>query len=441
MALEREKRRLPASHVISLKRRRRLAAAVASAQPAAALPTFQRVVVAPSQATPAPPPRPAPGHGPTPQANVATPQGATQGTAHAPLGQAGTVIDVQGLHKTYPDGTAAVKGVSFQVRRGEIFGFLGPNGAGKTTTMRILGTLLEASQGKASVLGFDVARQANRIKEKIGFAMQEVGMDDLATGREMLVLHAKLYGMSGREAKARAEELLRTFDLAEHADRRVVRFSGGMQRRLDLAVSLVHTPEVLFLDEPSTGLDPKSRTDLWAVLRRLRREHGITVLMSTHYMEEADALCDRIAIIHKGRVAAIDTPERLKRSVGSDTLRIVLSGEPTAAQWAAVQASFGATHVRREGGAIDIKVSDGGRALLPALRIVGDLGIQVRETKVLSPTLQDAYLHYTGARLDEDEEKPGEGKDAKGGKGGKGGQVGKMPPGRKHPGPQGRGGA
>ncbi|MCA1819225.1 MAG: ATP-binding cassette domain-containing protein [Halobacteriales archaeon] len=319
--------------------------------------------------------------------------------------------------KTYPDGTAAVRGVTFQVRRGEIFGFLGPNGAGKTTTMRILGTLLDGSGGQASVLGLDVARQANQIKEKIGFAMQEVGMDDLATGREMLVLHAKLYGMGGREAKARAEELLRTFDLLEHGNRRVVRFSGGMQRRLDLAVSLVHTPEVLFLDEPSTGLDPKSRADLWAVLRRLRKEKGLTVLMSTHYMEEADALCDRIAIIHKGRIAAIDTPERLKRSVGSDTVRVVLAAPPDAAQWAAVQRTFGAQNTRLEDGAIDIRVTDGGRALLPALRIVGDLGIQVRETKVLSPTLQDAYLHYTGVRLDAEEPAvPGKGPKGKGAK-------------------------
>jgi len=327
------------------------------------------------------------------------------------------VIDVRDLQKTYPDGTAAVKGISFQVRKGEIFGFLGPNGAGKTTSMRILGTLLNSSAGSAKVLGLDVDKQSKQIKQRIGFAMQEVGMDDLATGREMLVLHGKLYGMSGREAKARAEELLKTFDLVEHANRRVVRFSGGMQRRLDLAVSLVHTPEVLFLDEPSTGLDPKSRADLWAVLRRLRKENGITVLMSTHYMEEADVLCDRIAIISKGKIAAIDTPERLKRSVGADTLRIVLAGEPTPAQWAAVQRSFGPGNATRSNGAIDLRVTDGGRALLPALRIVGDLGIQVRETKVLTPTLQDAYLHYTGTRLDADEPAPdaAKGKKSKGG--------------------------
>jgi ABC-2 type transport system ATP-binding protein len=327
------------------------------------------------------------------------------------------VINVQGLHKTYPDGTAAVRGITFQVRRGEIFGFLGPNGAGKTTTMRILGTLLDSSQGTAQVLGLDVARQGKGVRQRIGFAMQEVGMDDLATAREMLVLHARLYGASKSAAKKRAAELLKTFDLVEHADRRVVRFSGGMQRRLDLAVSLVHTPEVLFLDEPSTGLDPKSRTDLWAVLRRLRKEQGITVLMSTHYMEEADALCDRIAIMSKGHIAAIDTPDRLKRSVGADTLRIALGAEPTPAQAAAMQKIFGMTHVARHDGVVDLKVRDGGKALLPALRIVGDLGVQVRETRVLSPTLQDAYLHYTGSRLDAEEtDKPAAAAPAAGGR-------------------------
>ncbi len=346
---------------------------------------------------------------PKPEARLARPVNSTA----TPVANQ-TVIDVRNLQKTYPDGTEAVKGITFQVRKGEIFGFLGPNGAGKTTAMRILGTLLEGSGGSASVLGLDVDKQAKRIKHRIGFAMQEVGMDDLATGREMLVLHAKLYGMSGKKAKARSEELLRTFDLGEHANRRVVRFSGGMQRRLDLAVSLVHTPEVLFLDEPSTGLDPKSRSDLWAVLRRLRKEHGITVLMSTHYMEEADVLCDRIAIISKGKIAAIDTPANLKRSVGSDTLHIALASELTTAQWAGVQKAFGPANVSRVVGAVNLRVTDGGKALLPALRIVGDLGIQVRETRVLSPTLQDAYLHYTGTRLDAEDTANGKGTDAKG---------------------------
>ncbi|MCA1810797.1 MAG: ATP-binding cassette domain-containing protein [Halobacteriales archaeon] len=313
------------------------------------------------------------------------------------------VIEVEDLQKTYPDGTAAVKGISFTVRRGEIFGFLGPNGAGKTTSMRILGTLHSASGGHARVLGFDVEKQGKEVKRRIGFAMQEVGMDDLATAEEMLLLHAKLYGMSGREAKEKAARLLETFDLTPHKDRRVTRFSGGMQRRLDLAVSLIHTPEVLFLDEPSTGLDPKSRSDLWTVLRRLRDQERITILMSTHYMDEADALCDRIAIMSKGRIAAIDTPTNLKRGVGADTVRITLAEPMTAAQWSSLQRAFHPGNIRLEDVHLDIRVKDGARSLVPALRIVTDLGVQVRETKVQTPTLEDVFLKYTGAKLSGDD--------------------------------------
>jgi len=321
------------------------------------------------------------------------------GTTTATPGHA-VVIDVQGLEKTYPDGTSAVKGISFQVRRGEIFGFLGPNGAGKTTTMRILGTLLEATGGSAHVLGLDVHKQAKDVRQRIGFAMQEVGLDDLATAKEMLVLHGRLYGMSTKQAQARADELLRTFNLTEHANRRVTRFSGGMQRRLDLAVSLVHTPEMLFLDEPSTGLDPASRADLWQVLRRLRSEHGVTVMLSTHYMEEADALCDRIAIMSGGKVAAIDTPQNLKRSIGADRVRVELSNPLTPSQLAGLRQTFHAENVDVKDGHLDIRVKDGARALLPALRIVGDLGVAVRGTRVITPTLEDVFLHYTGTSFE-----------------------------------------
>jgi ABC-2 type transport system ATP-binding protein len=316
------------------------------------------------------------------------------------------VIEVENLQKTYPDGTSAVKGITFSVRKGEIFGFLGPNGAGKTTSMRILGTLHHATSGTAKVLGLDVNKDGNEVRKRIGFAMQEVGMDDLATAKEMLILHSKLYGMNGKEAKARAEELLKIFDLEKDANRRVVRFSGGMQRRLDLAVSLVHTPEVLFLDEPSTGLDPKSRSDLWRVLRELRDVHGITILMSTHYMDEADILCDRIAIMSKGVIAAIDTPTNLKRSIGADTVRITLADGITEKQWTALQKAFRSSNLTRADGHLDIRVKDGASSLVPALRIVDDLGVQIKETKVLTPTLEDVFLRYTGARFEDAEKKP-----------------------------------
>ena len=253
------------------------------------------------------------------------------------------------------------------------------------------------SAGRVDMLAKEVAAEVQR---RIGFAMQEVGMDELATAREMLVLHAQLYGMPKREAQRKAEELLATFDLAEHADRRVTRFSGGMQRRLDLAVSLIHTPEVLFLDEPSTGLDPKSRSDLWRVLRRLQ-EKGITMLLSTHYMEEADELCDRIAIVHQGRIAAIDTPESLKRSVGSDTVRVSLGQPPSDRQRRDLERAFGAHNLSFADGAMDIRVKDGSKALLPALQVLAGHGISVKETRVLTPTLEDVFLQYTGARFAE----------------------------------------
>ena len=312
------------------------------------------------------------------------------------------VIRVQGLEKTYRDGTRAVQGVSFEVRKGEIFGLLGPNGAGKTTTMHILGTLHNATGGRAEVLGHDVGKNASAIRRRIGFAMQEVGIDDLATAEEMLVFHARIHGIPKAEAKKRAADLLRTFDLTAHAKRRVSAFSGGMQRRLDLAVSIIHEPDLLFLDEPTTGLDPQSRQELWDVLRRLRREKGLTVVMSTHYMEEADQLCDRIAIMAKGQIAAIDTPEGLKRSVGADTIDVRFNREPTPEQRDHLRHAFRKTRHRIDDGHMQVQVPDGGASLLPALRIVDQVGLGVQSTKVITPTLDDAFLRYTGERLGEE---------------------------------------
>jgi ABC-2 type transport system ATP-binding protein len=313
------------------------------------------------------------------------------------------VIDVRNLQKTYRDGTHAVAGITFQVKKGEIFGLLGPNGAGKTTAMHILGTLHKATGGQARVLGLDPMAQASQLRRRIGFAMQDVGVDDLATAMEMLVFHGRLHGMSKAEAKGKATALLKTFDLSAHANRRVTAFSGGMQRRLDLAVSIIHDPELLFLDEPTTGLDPQSRQELWRVLRRLRAEHGLTVVMSTHYMEEADALCDRIAIMDKGRIAAINTPEQLKRSVGADTIKVELGKAPTPDQMRQLSEAFGGATPRIEATTILVKVKDGASALVPVLRRVTAAGLQVVSTKVKTPTLDDAFLKYTGQRLEADE--------------------------------------
>jgi ABC-2 type transport system ATP-binding protein len=226
-------------------------------------------------------------------------------------------VRVRGLVKHYKsrEGTVeAVRGVDLEVRRGEIFGFLGPNGAGKSTTVRMLATLLSITDGYAEVAGVDVARDPDAARARIGVALQEAGLDPRQTGRELLVLHGRLFGLDRAAANARAAELLELVELGEAADRVIKGYSGGMQRRLDLAASLVHEPDVLFLDEPTTGLDPASRLAIWEEMRRINR-HGTTVFLTTQYLEEADQLCDRIAIIDGGRIVREGTPEALKASL------------------------------------------------------------------------------------------------------------------------------
>jgi len=229
-------------------------------------------------------------------------------------------IVVYGLAKRYPNGTEAVRGISFHVQAGEVFGILGPNGAGKSTTMGMLGTLVRPTGGTAAVAGLDVAEHPRSVRRQIGFAMQEVGVDDLATGRELLVLHGRLHGLSRRESTRRAGLLLELVGLGEAADRRMGDYSGGMQRRADLASALIHLPPVLFLDEPTEGLDPHARSAIWETLERLNEALGMTVVLTTHYMEEADRLCDRIAIVDHGRIVVEGTPAQLKRAAGSLTL-------------------------------------------------------------------------------------------------------------------------
>ena len=232
----------------------------------------------------------------------------------------GDAIVVDGLAKRYPNGTEAVRGISFRVRAGEVFGILGPNGAGKSTTMGMLGTLVRPTGGTATVAGLDVAEHPRGVRRQIGFAMQEVGVDDLATGRELLVLPGRLHGLSRREAARRAGLLLELVGLGGAADRRMAEYSGGMQRRADLASALIHLPPVLFLDEPTEGLDPHGRSAIWETLERLNEALGMTVVLTTHYMEEADRLCDRIAIVDHGRIVVEGTPAELKRAAGSLTL-------------------------------------------------------------------------------------------------------------------------
>jgi len=235
----------------------------------------------------------------------------------------GDAIVVDALAKTYPNGTEAVRGVTFRVAVGESYGLLGPNGAGKSTTIGMLGTLVRPTSGRVSVAGFDVVAQPREVRRRIGFAMQEVGVDAFATARELLVLQGRLQGLGRGESGHRAGLLLAMVDMADAADKRVGEFSGGMQRRIDLAAALMHLPAVVFLDEPSAGLDPHARSAIWDALDRLRAHLGVTVVLTTHHMDEADRLCDRLGIIDHGRLVAEDTPAALKASVGSDSLEDV----------------------------------------------------------------------------------------------------------------------
>ena len=312
------------------------------------------------------------------------------------------VIEVKNLEKIYRSGTHAVKGISFEVNKGEIFGILGPNGAGKTTALQMMGTLLKITKGDISILGYDIHTDEKKIREKIGFALQEAGLDNLATTSELITFHINLFGFPKSVISKKVEESLTLLDLHDYADQMIPELSGGTQRRLDLAVSLVHNPELLILDEPTTGLDPVHRADLWNLLRKLRDERGLTLVLSTHYMEEADVLCDRIAIIDSGEIVAIDTPDKLKKSVGKDTIEFSLSDEIRQDKKDALTLLFGDENLEYSGESLLIRVNDGETSLLPTLKNIIDLDIKVKGTKVKVPTLDDVYLKYTGKRLEDE---------------------------------------
>jgi ABC-2 type transport system ATP-binding protein len=297
---------------------------------------------------------------------------------------------------------SAVRGVSIDVARGEVFGFLGPNGAGKTTTLRMLTTLLPIDSGTATVAGFDVARQPQQVRTRIGYVSQLGGADELATGRENLILQGRLYGASRVQVAPRAQALVELLDLAEFADRRVATYSGGQRRRLDIALGLVHDPQVLFLDEPTTGLDPQSRANLWDHIRGLR-ESGTTVFLTTHYLEEADVLCDRLMIMDHGQVVAEGTPRALKQQVAGDAIVISLrKDDDHGAAEQAVPALRGEPYVREltaDDGQVRLYVDDGGTALPELIRLLDSRGIGIRSISMSEPTLDDVFLRQTGRSL------------------------------------------
>ena len=326
----------------------------------------------------------------------------TSNRPHEPS-QAAPAIEAVGLLRTFKGGIEAVRGIDLTVSRGEVFGFLGPNGAGKTTTVRMLCTLLPPTGGAAFVAGVDVVKDPAEVRRRIGVALQEIGLDPIQTGRELLELQCGLYGMNATRARERATELLDLVGLTDAADRRTKTYSGGMKRRLDLATALVHSPEVLFLDEPTTGLDPASRLTVWDEVRRINTD-GTTVFLTTQYLEEADELCDRLAIIDEGSIVAEGTPELLKAQLGHDVVSVALNGSDVEGTRAAIGNLPGLQRIVAEREALALFVEDGPSSIAEVVRRLDREGIQVGAISVARPSLDDVFLQATGRRLEGAEE-------------------------------------
>ncbi len=308
-------------------------------------------------------------------------------------------IEVENLVREFRKGPRAVDGIDLAVSPGEIYGFLGPNGAGKSTTVLMLTTLLPPTSGRATVGGYDIVRQGAQVRATIGAALQEAALDAILTGREHLILQATLQGLPGPERRRRAQALLERVGLTEAADRRVGGYSGGMKRRLDLALALVHSPRILFLDEPTTGLDVQSRTALWEEVARLARDEGMTVFLTTQYLEEADVLADRIGIIDHGSIVAEGTPAELKAEIGSPTVEVTPADPEAGARLGELLAGFG--EMRRNGrGSVTVQLPGGESELAEIVRILDRADLHVQTLQLHQPSLDDVFLAKTGRKLE-----------------------------------------
>ena len=311
-------------------------------------------------------------------------------------------VITRGLSRNFGD-IEAVDSIDLRIPRGEIYGFLGPNGAGKTTLVRMLITLLMPSSGSATVAGYDIVRQANDIRLRIGAALQDAALDLKQTGRELLRLQGRFYGLSRRDVDSRFNDLADLIDIGDAVDRLIGTYSGGMKRRLDLAASLIHNPEVLFLDEPTTGLDPISRLRVWEEVRRVNRERDVTIFLTTQYLEEADELADRVGIINRGRLMAEGTPADLKRSLGNDVIVAQVDGQAEQAR-EAVRHLEGVVGVDATGSDVTIQASNGAAVISSVALALNERRVDVREITLRTPTLDDVFLSVAGARMEEEAE-------------------------------------
>lgn len=317
------------------------------------------------------------------------------------------IIRIENLKKRYLNGVEAVKEVTFSINKGEIFGFLGPNGAGKTTTIKVIIGLLRPTSGKVYVDGIDISKNPNGVRNLIGYASQETSVDDNLTGWENLYIQGKLYHIPIKEIEERGKELLTLFNLWDRRFDLVSTYSGGMRKRLDISLALIHRPKILFLDEPTLGLDIQTRVSIWEYIRKLRCDFGMTIFLTTHYMEEADELCDRVAIIDMGEIKALDKPGKLKEIIGGDIITFTLKDNenknifldriknlPTVSNLKLLQ-----------NGIYQVIVSQNGDRLIPEIfRVAGELQIEIDSVRLKRPSLDDVYLHFTGKTIRESEE-------------------------------------
>jgi ABC-2 type transport system ATP-binding protein len=314
------------------------------------------------------------------------------------------IIKAEGLTKVFNHHLVAVDHIDFEVKRGEIFGFLGPNGAGKTTTINMLITILKPTEGKANVLGYDIFKQSNDVRNVIGVVPQEYTADEDLTAFENILLCSDMYGIPRRVAKERAEDLLKLVELTEFKDKRVQTFSGGMRRRLELACGLINRPRILFLDEPTLGLDVQTRTATWNYIRKLKQEYGMTLFMTTHYLEEADSLCDRVAIIDHGKIVVVGPPEELKHSLGGDIITISIKEDVDVSEL--VGKIENVKDVKKENGSYRIKAEIGEVTAPFIIEALRRKGYTVSKLSLTEPTLNEVYLKYTGKSMRDAEESP-----------------------------------